>query len=271
MRSLAAAVPAPPAGAGYRRDRFFQAGLAAWILSLLPSVAPVLPADLTFLWADQYADVPVLAFVVTGALLLVRRAQRRRERTFWIFLAVGILGWLAVRGLYLIIPYEDRGIGFNFATDSSYLTGYLFMALALEQRPNRDRETGAAAWGRRLESVGALVFGFTLLSYFTLAPSVFNPRVYESWVSSLFLYAAFDAYLVVRCLVLLRSGNVPGWRRPLQALTAAFAFWLLCDLTEGLMYLGTLPPIDSGGPADLLWGLPSLALLVAVRVRTWTD
>lgn len=256
-------------GAALRGDRLLHVGLGVWALSLAPSFLPVLPPDLTWVWADQFSDVPTLGMATLGAVLARRRARDARARAFWGFLVLGILAWFAVRGLYLLVPYEVRGTGFDVATDVSYLLGYLATALALERRPDADVVRGTEAWGRGLESTALLVFCFTLLSYLTLAPSVFHPGMYASWVSSLLLYAAFDTYLAARTLVLLRSTARAEWKRTFALLAATFTVWLVCDVVEGLMYLRVIPEVDAGRPSDLLWALPSLALLVAVRSPAW--
>lgn len=246
------------------RDPFLGLGLLVWFLSALPSLLPGTPGDLAYVWADQFSDVPTLVLVMTAALLRAARAPLRRERLFWRLLAVGLAGWMTVRGLYLMIPYEGRGMGFDLATDAFYLAGYLFIALALE--------LGLAPGGedrvRRVESVGTLVFGFALLSYFTFAPSVFHPDAYADWVSSLFLYALFDLYLVVRLVVVYRSLPDPGWRLALPWVGITFFLWLVGDVTEGLMYRGAIGFWEPALPTDLLWLAPPLTLLVAVRVRS---
>lgn len=240
-----------------------------WLLSLLPSLVPVLPSGLTFSWADQYNDVPTLVFVVVAAALRARSAHERKERTFWRLFIAGNAGWIAVRALYVVVPYAERGLKSDLFTDICYLTGYLCLAVALELRPDRD----PPGWTRvrRVESLGILTFGFLMLSYFTLAPSVFNPEAYASWVTSMTLYAVLDVWLVARALRLLWTGLEPEWVVPVRFLAGAFAVWLVGDVMEGLMYLEAIPYIDAGSPADVIWSLPQLLLLLAVRSRGWHD
>lgn len=270
---MESAVPRPPSpGEGHgliARDAFFWSCAVVWVLSLLPSLLGVLPPDPAFIWADQFLDAPTLALVLVAASLRVRVAEDQRERVFWRFLSGCTIAWLAVRGLYLIVPYKERGIRFDLVTDVFYLVGYLCVALAVEGRPDQRPEGGARGRERRIESLGTLVFGFGLLSYFALVPSVFNPEVYASWVSSMLLYSVLDVYLLVRGVEFLRSGLAPGWRAPMGWLSATFVLWLVGDLTEGLMYMEAIPFIEPGTPWDLLWALPPLTLLLAVRSRSW--
>ena len=253
----------------FPRDRFFWIGVVVWGASVLPSLIPVLPAEVTFAWADQYSDVPGLIFVLVAAALAIRRASSQRERVFWRLLVGCITGWLAVRGLYLLIPYEEWGTATDLTADLFYLGGYLCVALAVERRPDRHPGTGGPGRLQRAEAAGTLVFAFALLTYLVLLPSVFNPEVYASWVSSLLLFAVLDAFLLARGISLLRGSLEKGWRLPLRWLTAVFAIWLVGDLGEGLMYLDVIPFTEPGTPWDLIWHLPSLALLASVRSRRW--
>lgn len=244
------------------------AGLLIWAASLLPSLLPGPPGDLAFTWADQYADAPTLLLTVAAALVLASRIPEGLERRLWRLLAAGMATWTCVRALYVLVPWDARGVVFNLATDVLYLGGYLLTALALElgvARAGGDRV-------RRVEAVGLLVFGFFLLGYFTLAPSVFNPEVYASWVSSLTLYAVFDAYLVIRLVSLARGAGDEPWGSASPWLLAAFVLWFAGDVTEGLMYRGIIPSSEPAEPADVLWMAPSLALFLAVcgRMRTLT-
>lgn len=259
--------PDSQARAGAPRDPFLWVGFVVWGLSIFPSLIPVLSPEQTFTWADQYSDAPPLALVLLAAALQVGRAHRQRERIFWRLVVGCLLGWLAVRGLYLVVPYDYWGTGLDLASDVLYLGGYLCLALALERRPDRSPATGAQAKVKRVESLGTLIFAFGLLTYFVLIPSIFNPEIYASWVSSLLLYAVLDAYLLVRALTLLGGGLEPGWTPAMRWIAVTFAFWFLGDFLEGLMYLEAIPWVDPGSPLDIIWHVPALTLLLAVRSR----
>lgn len=246
-----------------------QAGLAVWVVSILPSLAPVLPPDLEYGYADQYSDVAVLLLAVALAVWTALRTKLPRERRFWLHIAGAVLAWLGVRGLYVLVPYESWGTGADLASDLLYLTGYLLLAMALEDRPDRSPARGLRTRLRWTERVGTLVFAFGLLAYFVVIPSVFTPDAYASWVPSLLLYAVLDAYLMVRCASILARPVGGAWRWPYRWLAVSFGLWLLGDAVEGLMYLEVLPWVDPGTPADLLWHLPALTLLVAIRSVDW--
>ena len=250
------------------RDPVVLLGFLVWVISLLPSLAPVLSPGLTLTWADQYSDAPVLTLVLLAAGAQVKRSHRQRERVFWRLVVGGVLGWLSVRALYVLVPFEQWGTGLDLASDLFYLAGYLAVALALERRPDQAPARGPDEGMERVESLGTLIFSFGLLTYFILIPSVFNPQVYASWVSSLLLYAVLDLYLLVRVLTILRDHPQGGWRGAYRWLALTFAAWLVGDLTEGLMYLETIPFVFPGTPLDLLWHLPGLFLLLAIRQRS---
>ncbi len=239
-----------------------------WLLSLLPSLRGVEFEDVGFTWADQYSDVPTMALVLVAMSLLASHAQERAEGRFWRLMSGCVLAWLGVRVLYFFVPFDAQGIGFDLVTDVLYLVGYFLIALGLETPPDRAPEGGSRGRERRVESLGTLVFGFGLLTYFVVVPAVFDPDIYASWVSSMLLYAVLDVYLLTRAVTLLRGGLAPGWRAPMGWLAVTLGLWLVGDLTEGLMYLETIPFVDPGTPWDVLWALPSLTLLIAVRSRS---
>jgi hypothetical protein len=243
--------------------------VTVWCLSVLPSLLGTVPFEPAFYWADQYNDVPTLGFVVVAAVQRLRVARERKERTFWRLFMGCVAGWIAVRGLYVVVPYEARGVKSDLFSDLSYLVGYLCLVVALELRPDRDPPGFTRV--RRVESLGIVTFGFLMLSYFTLAPSVFNPEAYASWSTSLMLYAVLDAWLLVRALRLLHTDLAPEWVVPMRFLAGAMALWLIGDVLEGLMYLEAIPYLNSGTPADLLWTTPMLLLLLVVRSRAWQD
>lgn len=250
-------------------DRLLRLAAVAWTASLVPSLAGADPDGVAFVWADQYSDVPTMLLLLWALRGQERREGRPAARVFWRLLGAGMLAWMGVRGLYFVVDYPRRGIPFDLATDAMYLVGYLCVALALEWWPGIPRAVEGGERPPRTERVGTLVFGFVLLSYFTFAPSVFNPRVYSSWVSSLFLYAVLDAYLVVRAVALLRSTPDPAWRAPMRWILATLVLWFAGDVVEGTMYLGVIPFAEPGRPTDVLWAAPALVLLVAVRSRGW--
>ena len=254
-------------GSALVRDRIVLAGFAVWLMAILPSLLPILSPDATYTWADQFSDVPSLAFVVFALALSIRGARNDRVRSFWWLVQFAILSWIGVRILFLIVPFEAWGVGLDLASDALYLMGYLLMALGIEKQI-RSYSSGPNAKTEYFEAAGTLVFGFGLLAYFVVAPSIFNPDVYETWVTSLLLYAVIDLYLVLRCWKWLQlTGPGSSWRWPAQWMMWTALFWLLSDLAEGLMYLEVLPWMDPGTPADIVWHLPAFTLLLMVRSR----
>ena len=242
-------------------------GVVVWLLSLLPSLVHVLPPNLTLTWADEFSDVPVLFIALVALAVCSHRAEEGGERAFWGLLAGCPAAWLLVRLLYSVIPYGDTGVLLDQVTDLSYLVGYLCVVLALEFRP---RPTGRRTAPRpRVEWLATLLYAFFLLSYFTLAPSIFRPELYATWVPSMLLYSVIDAYLLARTWSLLRVGVDTAWTAPFRWLWAIFWLWLAGDLIEGLMYMEVIPFVDPGTPADTLWMAPSILFLVVARSCSW--
>jgi signal transduction histidine kinase len=252
------------------RDRFFLFGVVVWIAAILPSFLPILPPDVTFRYADEFSDVAPLLVVLVALFMVLRTPLSGRVRAFWSLLTASILCVLAIRVLYAILPGSAReSTGLDLVQDILYMMSYLAVALAIERRPDRVAGAGFRARLRGIEVAGAVVFVFGLLAYFVLIPSVFDPDAYASLVPSLFLYSVLDAYLLLRLNAIRAAGVSPEWRRTFSWLAIAYGTWLFSDLIEGFLYLDILPWFDPGTPLDLIWHLPLLALLVAVRGRAW--
>lgn len=257
--------PGPLRAAG--RDPILWTGVALWFLSLLPSLAPVLSPDVTYDWAGQFNDVPILLWALVAMAIALHHAEERRERTFWWLLMGSPVTSLVARVLYVVIPWEGGGLLSDQTIDLAYLLGYLSAVLALEFRPRGSRAEPPRP--RRVERLGMLLYAFFLLSYFTLAPSIFRPELYLTWVPSMLLFSVMDAYLLARTWWLLDHEVGPAWAGTFRWLRAAFLLWLVGDLTEGLMYMHVIPYTDPGTPPDILWMTPGLLLLVVARRRSW--
>ena len=113
-----------------------------------------------------------------------------------------------------------------------------------------------------------LIFGFFILGYLVLSPGVFSPEIYSSWVSSILLYSVMDAWLLVRAWTRFSAVVDPSWKAALGWIAVSCGLWFVGDVYEGLMYLEMVPWIDAATPADTLWHLPALTLLLAVRSRS---
>ncbi len=250
------------------RDRWVQVGTIVWVVSILPSLFPILSADLTYTYADQYSDVGMLLLTLAAAGIAIRRAESGRERQFWALLCVTLGSWLSVRALFVVVPYEGWGWSHDLLSDLLYLGGYLAIGLGLERRPDRVPPPGPRVRLQNLEATGALIFGFGVLTYFVLIPSVFDPEAYASWVPSLLLYAVLDAFLFTRVVMIRRSTTTTGWYETFTLLAAVIAFWFVGDIAEGLSYMEVVPWVDPGTSLDLLWHIPTLLLLVCIRTRS---
>lgn len=249
------------------RDPILWIGFGIWFLSLLPSLVPILSPGATLTWADEFDDTPILLFILIAMAICWYLAEARRERVFWGLLMGCPAAWLTARVLYMFVPYDGNGMLSDQVTDLSYLVGYLCVVLAVEFRPRPSGEQAGRA--RHVEWLAMLLYGFFLLSYFTLAPSIFRPELYATWVPSMLLFSVIDLYLVIRTWRLLQEGVAPPWAAPFRWLWWVFLVWLAGDLTEGFMYMQILPNVDPGTPLDLLWMAPDLLLLVAARSCSW--
>jgi len=101
------------------RDAILWAGVAVWLLSLLPSLVGVLSPDATLTWTDEFNDVPILLVALMAIAISRHGAEEHGERVFW-GLLMGYPGaWLVARVLYLVVPYNGNGILSDQVTDLS--------------------------------------------------------------------------------------------------------------------------------------------------------
>jgi len=252
------------------RDRIFAAGVIVWVASLLPSFFPILGPDLTFAWANVYSDAPALLVSFIAAVLAWKAGETGRARSFWALVGASVFMLLLVRAMYLVLPLPATETQwFDLTQDAFYVASYLIVAFALARRPDRAAARGHRGRLGQIELLGSFVFVFGLLGYFIVLPSIFVPESYGSWVPSLAMYVVLDAYLAVQLIAMLRGRVGPEWRWTYRALAAAYGLWFFADLTEGALLLEVVPQVDAGSPLDLLWHLPILCLMIAIRSRGW--
>jgi signal transduction histidine kinase len=245
-------------------------GVVVWVLCLVPSLAPVFSPELALLYAERFADIgPYLTIFLAAAL--VSRSAGSRERSFWTLWGLALASWIGAQMVYAAVPTDAWSTRWDLTADGLFLGGYLLMAVALQRRPDRTPPAGYTSRLRQTELVATLGFAVGLLVYFIVIPRYFAPEVYATRVPSLVLWTVLDAFLMVRLLVLIATEPRPGWVWPYRFLLVACAAWLAGDGVETLMFLGTIGTVEGGTPLDLLWQLPSLAILLAVVSRGWPE
>ena len=254
-------------------DPLFSVGFGLWLVTLILVLAPFIPSEFRYEFSDLWADFTTLPFLLLLALLNARRAPGRTETRFWSLFVAALGTWLVVRVMYVAWPAESWGLAEDVATDVLYGFFYLMLALALETKPHGvPEEHGDSAVLRRsgdeVPILTTVIFFAATVTYFVVLPARQNPEGYRYWLFSFGLYVVLDLYLFGRVLAL--GHHVRGiWGNVYKWLAALFILWALTDSAEGLLYAEMLPWIEPGTLYDIIWYMPGLAFLIALRTRWW--
>lgn len=253
------------AAGGLRRDPMAIALLMVWALAALPYA---FSSDQEWLARYQllFLFPPLLAFDVAACFVGRGRLESWQERQFWTLVGAGFTAWLVSYVPYSVVPAAQQGLRFELAGELLYLLFYLCLLLALDIRPHLATSSRLGDAERWLKSLGAVLLTFAALVYFVLIPATFNPTDYGTWVPSLSLYVALDAFVVIKLAALVARAGPGRWRLLYGALAISTALMLVVDLLEYLGWAGVLRFVD-GRPTDLIWTVPIVAFAGAARLR----
>ena len=248
------------------QDRIVRLALLGVPLLALPYFVPLVAAERTELYCNFVAPGALLALALAAWHYRRGAAETRAERRFFDLGGGALSLWLLQR-LLRVLTWRTASPASLLAQDALLVAFYACLVIAVHLRP--DRGDGPLALGPRrfLGIAGTLIFVLGLLAYFSLIPFVFNPPLLLTAVPSMVLVVVLDILLVFRFARARQSTSRPRWRAIYGWLLVTTALWLLTDLVEALISGRVLHRIPPGTPAELLWWLPFLTLVVAARVR----
>jgi len=228
-------------------------------LAVLATAFSISPIDVS--WNDGLA---VLLVVSIGAVhYRLREVASAIERRFWRYVTAAQSIWLLALVMQYYSPIRELPF-FGVLGDFVFLCWYLAYILAAGSHPER----GVSDPQRRLNFLGAILFGFGLLVYFALIPSYLAEDPDAVAPPSSFFYIGMDCYLIFRFYHESRGCRRRRWRRSFRLLALAGGCWLLTDI---LVALSTLPDpwfsLDETSSLDLLWYLWAVPLTLAARLR----
>jgi diguanylate cyclase (GGDEF)-like protein len=250
------------------RDRVVHLLSAALALASIPLITPLLGDEWRATYGHRIIDLPFLVGIIVSIRFRQQRVQDSAERRFWNLLTIGFAWWLIALGIgaaSALIPLE-HGVLYTFLKNGPYLVLYGALAAALEIHPHVQDDPVSARL-RILDRAGSSILLFGLLSYFLVVPTVASGTVSAFWASSLALFVAFDAYIVLRLWQLQVSAKNREWRSVYRWLLIGAASWGTGDLLLLLMYEGLIPDPGWGTLFDLIWPVSFSAVIVATRSR----
>jgi signal transduction histidine kinase/CheY-like chemotaxis protein len=248
-------------------DPIVRLAVAVAALAYLPYVLPVLSPEARAEYGYGYRDVPLVALLVAVYVARARRESGSNRRFFGL-LAAAFGVWLSVYVLSLLAGRAVAdSLAATFVEDLLWVAAYLLLALTVQLGDEGRLRPGSETSRRKaLETAAAVLFTFGLLVYFVVLPGALNPEAYGTYVPSVLLYCALDAYLLVGFLRAAfrdrgRRSATLGW------LAAAASAWLATDLFDALGYLEVIPSFAYGSRVEWIYLPGTVLAIVAGRAR----
>ncbi len=245
------------------RDPIVLAGLAVLTMLGVAYAVPGVSLETRVAVGDRIELGPLVCLII-GCFYGLRQIEYRAERRFWILLGLAFVALVFSPLAQAIVPDSRWSLVWDAVTDATNLTYYVFLLLAIELRPHHARTGSLTERERHLRSAGLTLLGFFGLSYFIVVFAVYDFDSYRSSLPSIGLYVALDLVVLLRLALMRRQTWSVRWTALYAWLALACTATTLTDVAEGLWHLDA---IKSGGPLDLLWALPPVLFLVAVRAR----
>jgi signal transduction histidine kinase len=246
------------------RDPFVRVLGALMVVEIAAYVAPGVPKRVLALFGQYYYQLPFLGILFLGSVAGIARLAGE-ERRFWTDVSAGIGCWLAATVVAATTTLPSQGRSASLVVDAPYALGYLFLILAIGRRP----QLGAArplAFDGRIRTIGLAAIGVGWYVYFVLMPNPTGAEGLPTVAQAEYCYVALGVVLIVVTARSWLTCRNRRWTVILGALTVAFLLTSAGDAVDLLLESGVLS-WENGQPTDLLWAVPSAALLLAVRLR----
>lgn len=248
-------------------DPIVRIDVALWTLAAALLIAPVLPPAWMTFYSEHVLDAPFQALVVVAVWFRIGRVEDEVERRFWKLIGLYAVCSLIVAAPYAVLqPLSRWTMGWKIFADIAYLTGYIFLLLAVEVRPHGRSAGSLGGRERQLRTFGAVVFTCFLLAYFVVVPAALSPDGYETNAPSFYLFLVMDIVILMRLLANRADAWSVRWSWVYTWLTVAMVMALAGDMLEFSTYHSdlTLPPATW---LDMLWLTPPALVAIAVRAR----
>lgn len=240
----------------------------ALVLASLPLLFPILSDEWQSTYGRHLLDPPFLVALLVAIRYRLRSVEDTIERRFWNLLTLAFACWLLtlMGGVIADNLLADSEALRLSAKNGPYLLFYAGLAAALELHSHGQEDPTT----RRLQIlnwVGSFILLFGLLAYFLVAPSFMRESSSGFWASSLALFVALDAYIILRLSHLSEMVASYEWKRIYRWLLIGATIWGFGDLLLLLMYEQILTDPGWGTVFDLVWPISFAAVVVATRAR----
>ena len=249
-----------------RNDRIVQValialgGVVAWYLF------PFVSAESKVLLTNRVAP---LVFLVLGIVAFQAGSESvpsRSERFFWSSLTLAFGFWIVVCLGRLVV--SQRVIAVTLASDLLYAGLYLLLVLAVDSRPHLHSDWPFMSVERLLRWPAVALFVSGLLAYFVFLPAAANPGSYGTYLPSMYLFIALDAYLTVKLGMLLASAKSVRWRSLYLLMGCGTLFLMIDDVIEAMVW-GELIDWSWGSVGNIVFVFPMIFFTLAARSRSY--
>jgi diguanylate cyclase len=198
------------------------------------------------------SDIAYLPLGVVGILLAARaavRAQRRRDRTVWVLIALALVFRGEGDAMWWWLEAVQQQDPFPSMADIGYSGFYPVLIAALAMTPVR-QQSRRASIGNLLDVLAMVGGAFMLIWYFVLGAAL------QAGVNSLasvvnISYPLWDLLLMLAAGRIVLRGTEALWTAAARWLIAGACSFVFADV--GFSYLMTQDGFTGGGWLDLFW------------------
>ena len=223
-------------------------------------VVPGVSHDVLLRLGDKYSTLPLWPWAIVASLVGLRNAAPAWARRMLRFQAASFVCLLAIEAARAAAG-NTATLSWDIAGEWMYLLYYAMQLLSADEALGIDADGARRRHTARIATVVACAlgaFGLTLCA-------IYFPQAYAGVLPSYVVYLALD--LAVACLFF-RAGaaTAPAWRSTVRGLALASALFFATDLLDLLYYRESRWSLETGTAWDLLWTLPALCFIVAIRI-----
>ena len=252
----------PPSDERLRHDVVVRIFVVAWLAVVSPYLGLLFGRSPSLEFRNVWTFVLLAAFVAAACLADGRRTPRGAERRFRALVAAAFLVWAGSELGEHLLSRAAASARLTLRDAAFAVFGVLMCAAGLVES---DRGIHPAAGRlRRLHRAEVALFAGGLFVYLAVLPARLDPALAASAVPSALYFVTIDVLMLGLFAWRQSRARSAAGRARFTSLIVAAALFLFSDAlflaaTLGVVVLDTYPALD------LLWYLPHLAVVAAVR------